>query len=433
MTTTLTKDTPVADPFEREAQHRNLVGLLATVTFLLGVSAATETLSTVSVIIAFIAMIMLHELGHFVTAKAAGMKVTEYFLGFGPRLWSIRRGETEYGVKALPLGGYVRIIGMHNLDPVDSSDESRTYRSKPYWRRMSVALAGSTMHFLIAIALLFSLFAWVGVPDNDRVVISEISRLREGPSPAQEAGFQVGDEIVSIDGHSIKDFTLADYVRPRPNQSIEFLIRRDDRTITLTAVPTDLSKIQVVTQPGEPPIARPTRPTGFLGIGGSHPDRTYGILPALGHSAHGLVSIAGDSMHALVSFFSPGHLSEYGRLLTDSDRARPDDEVNRFLSPLGFARVAGQAADSGLRDVLTLLILVNIFVGLFNLVPLLPLDGGHVAIATYERIRSRRGRPYRADVAKLLPLTYGVVLVLVTLAGTSLFLDISQPLANPFE
>ena len=109
-------------------------------------------------------MIMLHELGHFVMAKRAGMKVTEFFLGFGPRLWSIRRGETEYGVKAIPAGGYVRIIGMSNIEEVDPADEERTYRSKPYRHRLGVAVAGSTMHFIIAAVLLFLLYAAVGEP-----------------------------------------------------------------------------------------------------------------------------------------------------------------------------------------------------------------------------------------------------------------------------
>ena len=122
-----------------DENRRALVRLVLAVVVGLLVAQRTGHFATVSVILAVIAMIMLHELGHFLTAKWAGMKVTEYFLGFGPRIWSVRRGETEYGVKALPLGGYVRIIGMHNLEEVDPADEARTYRQKPYWRRMSVA------------------------------------------------------------------------------------------------------------------------------------------------------------------------------------------------------------------------------------------------------------------------------------------------------
>src|SRR5204863_5492941 len=116
---------------------------------------------------------MRHERGHFVMAKRAGMKVTEFFLGFGPRLWSIRKGETEYGVKAIPAGGYVRIIGMSNVDVVDPADEERTYRAKPYRHRLGVAVAGSTMHFQIAGVLLFIVLAGVGLP-SVRPVVDQI-------------------------------------------------------------------------------------------------------------------------------------------------------------------------------------------------------------------------------------------------------------------
>src|SRR5947208_4997941 len=116
------------------------------------------------VIFAIFAIVMLHEFGHFVTAKWAGMKVSEYFFGFGPRLWSIKKGETEYGIKAIPVGGYVRILGMHNLEKVDPADEPRTYRQQSFPRRLSVAVAGSFMHFLLAFLLLVVLWTAVGVP-----------------------------------------------------------------------------------------------------------------------------------------------------------------------------------------------------------------------------------------------------------------------------
>ena len=130
----------------------------------LAFSIVTGAFPFVLVVIALIVMIMLHELGHFLTAKWSGMKVTEFFLGFGPRLWSVRKGETEYGVKAIPAGGYVRIIGMSNLEEVDPADEPRTYRQQPFPRRLSVAVAGSTMHFIIAFVLLFVLLTGGGRP-----------------------------------------------------------------------------------------------------------------------------------------------------------------------------------------------------------------------------------------------------------------------------
>jgi membrane-associated protease RseP (regulator of RpoE activity) len=438
MTDTIPDTELTASDVDRLVQRRNLTKLLVSLGLLLGLAGLTGAFSTITVIVAFIAMIMLHELGHFLTAKAAGMKVTEYFLGFGPKLWSVRKGETEYGVKALPLGGYVRIIGMHNLEQVDPADESRTYRAQPYWRRMSVALAGSAMHFIIALVLLFALFTAVGVPDQSRLVIREIYGLRNGPSPAQAAGFKVGDEVISIDGARVTSFQdLSKQVQPNPGEPIRFTVRRDGDLVDLTAVPADLSKVEVAVRPGEPPINRPAKPTGFLGVGGGAAFTKEGPVSAIARSGEEFGLIAKGSVGALVGFFRPDRLVDYGRLLSEpksqGGASATEDESNRFLSPVGFVRVAGQAADSGMRNVLTLLVLINIFVGLFNLVPLLPLDGGHVAIATYERIRSRKNRPYRADVSKLLPLTYAVVVLLVTLAATSLWLDIFKPLANPFE
>src|SRR5688500_16533769 len=166
-------------------------------------------LAVILIIVALIVMIFLHELGHYVTAKAAGMKVTEFFLGFGPKIWSFRRGETEYGVKAIPAGAYVRIIGMSNLEEVDPADEDRTYRAKSYGRRLSVAVAGSTMHFVMAFVLIFVVFAGFGVQDDSTWRIGTISK----PSAAFDAGLQPDDRIVAVDGESFEDFTaMSEYL-----------------------------------------------------------------------------------------------------------------------------------------------------------------------------------------------------------------------------
>ncbi|MGI8686931.1 MAG: M50 family metallopeptidase [Acidimicrobiales bacterium] len=398
-----------------------------------GIAAAflTGVTSTVLVVLAIIVMIMLHELGHFLTAKWAGMKVTEYFLGFGPRLWSVRKGETEYGVKAIPAGGYVKIIGMSNLDKVDPADEDRTYRQKPYWRRLSVAVAGSTVHFIIAFLLLVVLFGVVGVPNFDReFTVGQISRLESGPSPAEEAGFKLGDTVLAVDGRQLIWDDVPAYIRSRPGESIVFDVERDRRRIQLTAVPVDLSKVTVAGNDAGP---RPTEPRGFVGIGNpTFPIERSGPLEALGRSATGLGRATKETVKALGNIFSPSGASSYSRQLVDGN-AETDENDPRFLSPVGFVRVASQAADTGWREVLTLLLSINVFVGIFNMIPLLPLDGGHVAIATYERLRSRKGRMYHADVAKAMPIYYMVFLVIVFLGVSSLYLDIVRPIANPFE
>ncbi len=420
-------------PAERVSAVARFLLLLAAVA---AATVATGTTKTVAVVVALIVMIMLHEFGHFLTAKWGGMKVTEFFVGFGPRLWSFRKGETEYGVKAIPAGGYVKIIGMNNLDKIeDPADEPRTYRQQSFPRRFAVAVAGSTMHFIIAFLLFFLINAVVGVP-RASVTIGELTRLRAGSSPAEEAGFQVGDRIVSIDGQRFESWSdIPPYIRSRPGQELRFVVQRGEQTVELPARPADLSQVQVE---GVPATAEPT---GFVGIGPKIEFAKRNPIVAVGVAAQQFVGgdypddpdqlAPGllDNAKALAGIFSPSGLSSYWRTLQGQEQADRPDGGARFLSPVGFVRVAGQAADTGLFQVLLLLIAINLFVGLFNLLPLLPLDGGHVAIAVYEAVRSKvTGKRHRADVAKLLPLTYAVVLVMVFLGISALYLDIVRPL-----
>lgn len=398
-----------------------VVGLLVAVVV---AAVVTQTFGVVGFVLAILAVVMAHEGGHFIAAKLSGMKVTEFFVGFGPRLWSMRKGETEYGVKAIPLGGYVKIIGMSNLErDIDPADESRTYRQQSYPKRMIVAAAGIAMHFVIAVIVLT--FAWtvVGVPNYNAATttVGDISRLSTGQSPAQKAGFQVGDKIVSYDGITVHDWLeLPAYIRARPNQDITFVVERDRKPVTLTAKP------EAVTQDGAT--------TGYIGIGAKV--ATEKVNPAVGlvRGVRDTGDIAWRSILALGSFFSPHSLGNYAKLMTgnSTNQTKAQADASRPVSIVGVARIAGQAADTGILNVLQLFVVFNIFLGVFNLVPLLPLDGGHLAIATYERIRSRKRR-YQADVAKMLPFTAAVIVVLVMLGGVSIWLDIFRPLANPFQ
>jgi membrane-associated protease RseP (regulator of RpoE activity) len=420
-----------------EERRFALLRIAAVVMLGLGLAAWRGALPTVLILVSLIVMIMLHELGHFMTAKWGGMKVTEYFVGFGPRLWSVRKGETEYGIKALPLGGYVKIIGMHNLDHVDDpADEPRAYRQRPFPQRLAVAVAGSTMHVLIAFVLFIAINTAIGIPAPS-MRIGEISTLPGGRSPAVDAGFKLGDRVVAVDGHRFASWDqIPPYIKSHPEQAIHFTVQRRDATLDLVARPIDTSQVHVDGLPAA------TKPTGFIGIASKaqfvkrNPITGVGLATTqliggdFGKDPQQVAPGLIDTGRALAGVLSPSGLASYWKTLTGQAQPNRPDGGTRFLSPVGVAHVAGQAAATGMFEVLLLLIAINLFVGLFNLLPLLPLDGGHVAIAVYEAVRSRfqGGRRYFADVAKLLPVTYVVVMLMVFLGVSALYLDIVRPL-----
>jgi len=422
--TPTTDETVTPDPDVQSAERRKLAMLAGIVAGGTALSVITDTFPVVAFCMAMVAVVMIHEAAHFAAAKWAGMKATEFFFGFGPRLWSIRRGETEYGIKAIPFGGYVKIIGMSNLDrDIDPADEPRTYRQASYPKRMLVALAGVITHFVMAFLLLVLLLSAVGVPNYDKpsLTIGNLSRLDTGASPALDAGFRVGDRIVSVDGVTVSRWEdVPPLIRQNAGRPIPFVVERDGAPVNLTATPATLE------------ANGQTR--GFIGVGPKPTVERLDPVAASSRAVSDIWKLSTGSLKALGSFFAPSSLRDYAGQLTNANsgtRAAGDDE--RFVSVVGVARIAGQAAESGIFNVVYLLVLLNIFIGIFNLVPLLPLDGGHVAIGTYERLRSRGGRRYHADVGKMMPVAVTVIVILVLIGVTSIYLDIVKPVANPFQ
>ncbi len=419
-----------APPPTGEEQRAALIRLVLIVAAGALAALVTGTTQVVLIVLAIVMMIMLHELGHFVTAKWSGMKVTEFFLGFGPRLWSVRRGETEYGIKAILAGGYVKVVGMSNLEEVDPDDEPRTYRQQSYPRRLLVVVAGSAMHFVIAFVLLYVVYTVTGVPDRATPVVGSISSLASGPSPAEQAGFRLGDRIVAVDGRPVSSWEeVPPVIRERPNREVSFQVERDGRLHVLTAVPVEVGG------EGDDPCKDPrfVREGGFIGIGPTLLVDRAGPVEGVGRAVTGIGRFTTETFKALGRIVSPTGISCYVRQLTGQDPTPGEIDDPRPLSVVGAVRVASQAADEGWRELLILLVGINIFVAILNMMPLLPFDGGHAAVATYERLRSWGGRRYHADIAKAMPVYYAVFLFIALFGITALYLDIIEPVVNPFE
>lgn len=352
--------------------------------------------------------VFLHEVGHYGTARLTGMKATQFFMGFGPRVWSRMRGETEFGVRALPLGAFVRIIGMSSIDEVDPADEHRTYRSKSYPRRMLVITAGSLMHMVIAFVLMFGVYVTGGrEQQTGRAVIRGLDALH---GPAHTVGLNKGDIVISIGGKPVTTYeSVSGAVRSfTVGQTIPVVYERDGerRTVEATLEPHPMVKDRA-----------------YLGIWADDWGwQRLSPVDGVGRAVGDIGSTIADSARGVVVALNP--LNSIRHLTGDSESV-----ATRPTTVVGVSQAGGSVGRSdGLKGVLMLLASINIFVGVFNMFPLLPFDGGHAAIATYERIRSRRGRRYQADITKMVPVATAVVALLSVLLLTGLYLDITQPL-----
>ena len=360
------------------------------------------------------------------------MKVTEFFVGFGTRLWSVRKGETEYGIKVLPLGGYVKILGMNSLEQVDPADEPRTYRQQPFWRRLSVAVAGSTMHFLIALVLLFAIFFVHRGPGLLRSAAGS-NDGRRARRPGQRA--QPGPDgrlpawATASCPSTARVFATEDALHDLPAQASP--TRRSTSwsgeraaSSTSTRRTVDLSKVQA--QRRRPPARRrrsPSRPASS-GFAPEPAAVRYGFVASIEQVGRRLRRPGGQDLRRPRAACSAPTGCRPTPTCWSTRRPPTPPGALRFESP-GRHRAAGphRRPRPGSRTSLFLLILINIFVGIFNMVPLLPLDGGHVAVAIYEAARSRKGRRYYADAAKMMPFVYATLAVIVFIGASALFLD----------
>jgi len=367
-----------------------------------------ENAWTLLFVVGLLLSVFLHEIGHFATARWTGMKVTQFYMGFGPRLWSRSRGELEYGVRALPLGAFVRIVGMNVLDEVEPGDEARAYRNKSYPRQFLVITAGSLMHFILALAIFTGVYSSAGRwAETGRV---EVAFTSAPGSPAEALGLQVGDFVTAIgDDRVLSRDELVEAITSRaPGDRVDVSFERDGVSTTKSVV--------LAANPREPDVA-------YLGIASWSKDYVReSPLSSLGWAVRDSVSSVGNSVKGVVTALNPMNSIRALQNPNENPETRPTTVV-------GASQIGGQLGESeGLKGVLLLLASVNVFVGVFNLFPLLPFDGGHAAIATYERLRSRNGTRYRADVNKMIPVTTVVLGLLAFLLFAGLYLDITNPL-----
>jgi membrane-associated protease RseP (regulator of RpoE activity) len=366
--------------------------------------------------IALLLSVMVHEFGHYITAKRFDMKVTEFFLGFGRRIWSFKRGETEFGIKAIPAGGYCRIEGMTPRDEMPIGEESRAFFGATTTRKLIVLGAGSFAHFLIGFLIIFMIFFGVGV----NALLSDVSEVAPN-SAAAAAGFQPGDKITAIDGREVTDWYIdAKAIANSDGKELTFTVLRDGEEISIVAAPTYLSSekrymLGVVTK---------------IGI------KREGFFTSISESGRATMVLTRESAKALIAL--PTKVPQLIRQTFGGEARDP----NGLVGVVGAAGVSADVISSSklnstqrLGTFFLLIASLNIFVGLFNLLPLLPLDGGHMAVAIADEIRALfarlRGKPRPAgiDVNVLTPITMTVFALLAVLTAILLIADIFNPVS----
>jgi len=416
-------------------------------------------------VIGVLGSIALHEVGHLVPAKRFGVRVTQYMVGFGPTIWSRLRGETEYGVKAIPFGGYIRMVGMFpphrkrqgelvlaasstgpfqsmiedarrtSVDEIRAGEEHRAFYQLPVRQKLVVMLGGPTMNLFLAGLLYTVALVVLGVPTLTTTVaqvapcvpanVVDECTDSDPQSPAAAADVQAGDQIVAVDGVAYNDWLdVVDVVRAQPGDEVVLTVARGDRTLDLPVTV------------GSTEVPDPDNPTKVVTAG------FIGLSPAV-EQQRSSISAVPERMWEFVSRSGQAILSIPSKMVGVWQAAFGDEERDPTgpVSVVGVGKfsvaVAEDQATVGWKvaNWLTLLAALNMALFFFNLIPLLPLDGGHVAGALYEggrrQIAKARGRPDPGpvDVARMLPVAYSVAFLLIGMSVLLIYADIVNPIA----
>ncbi|KHK98649.1 zinc metalloprotease [Microbacterium mangrovi] len=417
--------------------------------------------------------IALHELGHLAPAKLFGVRVGQYMIGFGPTLWSRRRGETEYGIKAIPLGGYISMAGMYPPSPKGSGDgragggffatmvqdarasndetiagdEDRVFYKLPVYQRIIIMLGGPVMNLLLAIVLFAIVFSGFGVA-TATTTVSSVSqcvipasenrttcRASDPEAPAAAAGLKPGDTIVSIDGTAVSSFDQASAIIQRsPNTQLTFVVERDGQPVTLQVTPMlaqrAVTNAQGVAEHNADGTVK-TENVGFVGIGPTSEMQRQPILAGPQAALQNVAQVGGLIWQMPVKVYETAVT-----VVTGGERS-----ADSPMSIVGAGVLAGEVASADvpvsnrIAGFLSLLASLNIALFVFNLVPLLPLDGGHVAVALWDGVKRawarlfRRPPPKPVDATRLVPVTFVVVVALIVMGGVLILADLVNPVS----
>ncbi|MDQ4149728.1 MAG: RIP metalloprotease [Actinomycetota bacterium] len=375
-------------------------------------------------LVTLLVMVTFHEFGHYISARRFGIKVEEFFVGFGPRLVSWWRGETEFGIKAILLGGYVRIAGMNPTQQITEEERPRTFPAKPAWQRAIVLLAGSFTHFVLATVVFTVLFAAIGVHDFTRPttqVDEVIAEVGGKPGPARVAGLEPGDRIVAISGRPVRSWEqVREAIRPNAGRELIFEVERGQRRLGIPVTPIEADA-------PDPENPERTVKAGQVGIAPAFPVVRRGPVAAFGEAAKTTGRMIVASVQGAGKIFSPEGLG--GVFEAVGGQGTRDLSEDQPIGLVGGARLAGQATSAG--QVESLIFFLGgfiVFVGVINLAPLPPLDGGHLLVLLVEKI-SRKA----VDPRKLIPVSGLVLAFLLILSVALLYLDVARPITDPFQ
>ena len=381
-------------------------------------------------VIALLLSVMIHEFGHYITAKKYGMRVSEFFLGFGKRIWSFTKGETEFGIKAIPAGGYCRIEGMTATDEMPAGEESRAFFKANSGRKLVVLGAGSFLHFVLGFVILIGIFAGIGT-SQPTTTITQISpcvpRLNaacadsDPRSPALLAGLKAGDVITSLNGVPVNNWVKdVEVIRTSAGKELIIEIERNGIAQTFSVIPAT----RVIEG----------KEYGFLGIVNEYQLVRDTPFTSIKNAALVSWDFMSGSIKAIISL--PSKIPAlWGATVSGTER-----DPNGLVGIVGVAQVSGQAVSSEglsaserIQTFLLIIASLNFFIGVFNLLPILPLDGGHMAVAIADEIRAvfahlrGRTRPDGINVNKLAPVTMVVFIFLAALTVLLLAADILNP------